>query len=57
MLQSLKFVGTQVLILFIIMAVGFFCRKLRVLGEGGVKGLTDLMLCVITPCMMFKAFQ
>ncbi len=57
MLASLKFVGTQVLILFIIMAVGFFCRKLRVLNEGGVKGLTDLMLCVITPCMMIKAFQ
>ena len=37
MLQSLKFVGTQVMILFIIMAVGFACRKLRVLTEGGVK--------------------
>ena len=57
MLQSLKFVGTQVMILFIIMAMGFACRKLRVLTEGGVKGLTDLMLCVITPCMMIKAFQ
>ena len=57
MLESLKFVGTQVLILFIIMAVGFVCRKLRVMNESGVKGLTDLMLCVITPCMMFKAFQ
>ena len=57
MLESLKFVGTQVLILFIVMAVGFFCRKLKVLTEGGVKGLTDLMLCVVTPCMMFKAFQ
>ncbi len=57
MLESLKFVGTQVLILFIIMTVGFVCRKLKVLTEGGVKGLTDLMLCVITPCMMFRAFQ
>ena len=41
MLESLKFVGTQVLILFIIMAVGFVCRKLRVMNESGVKGLTD----------------
>ena len=57
MLESLKFVGTQVLILFILMAVGFACRRLRVLGEGGVKGLTDLMLYLITPCMMIKAFQ
>jgi predicted permease len=57
MLDSLKFVGTQVLILFIIMAVGFACRKLRVLTEGGVKGLTELMLFLVTPCMMLKAFQ
>ncbi len=57
MLESLKFVGTQVLILFILMAVGFVCRKLWVLNEGGVKGLTDLMLYLVTPCMMIKAFQ
>ena len=57
MLESLKFVGAQVLILFILMGVGFACRKLRVLGEGGVKGLTDLMLYLITPCMMLRAFQ
>ena len=57
MLESLRFVGMQVLILFIIMGVGFACRKLRVLTEGGVKGLTDLMLYLITPCMMLKAFQ
>ena len=57
MLENLRFVGAQVLILFIIMAVGFVCRKLRVLTEGGVKGLTDLMLYLITPCMMIKAFQ
>jgi len=57
MLESLRFVGTQVLILFIIMAVGWLCRKLRLLTETSVKGLTDLMLCVITPCMLLKAFQ
>lgn len=57
MLESLRFVGTQVLILFIIMAVGYGCRKLKLLTEASVKGLTDLMLCVITPCMLLKAFQ
>ena len=57
MLESLRFVGTQVLVLFIIMAAGFLCRKLRLLAEEAVKGLTNLMLCLITPCMMLKAFQ
>ncbi len=57
MLESLRFVGTQVLVLFIIMAAGFLCRKLRLLAEEAVKGLTNLMLCLITPCMLLKAFQ
>ena len=57
MLASLSFVGTQVLILFIIMALGVLCRKLRLLNDESVKGLSDLMLYLITPCMMLKAFQ
>ena len=57
MLESFEFVGTQVLILFIILALGVLCRKRRLLTEESVKGLTDLMLYLITPCMMLKAFQ
>ncbi len=57
MLDSLRFVGTQVLVLFIVMALGFLCRKWKLLGEESVKGLTNLMLCLITPCMLLKAFQ
>ena len=57
MLDSLRFVGTQVLVLFIILAAGFLCRKWRLLAEEAVKGLTNLMLYLITPCMMLKAFQ
>lgn len=57
MLANLQFVGTQVLVLFIIMALGALCRKLHILTEESVKGLTGLMLYLITPCMMLKAFQ
>ncbi len=57
MLASLSFVGTQVLILFILMALGVLCRKLKLLSDESVKGLSDLMLYLITPCMMLKAFQ
>ncbi len=57
MLESLRFVGTQVLVLFILMAAGFCCRKWKLLAEEGVRGLTNLMLCLITPCMLLKAFQ
>ena len=57
MLESLRFVGTQVLVLFILMALGVLCRKLKLLSDESVKGLSDLMLYLITPCMMLRAFQ
>jgi len=57
MLGHLQFVGTQVLVLFILMAAGFVCRRLGWLREEGVKSLTNLMLYLITPCMLLSAFQ
>ena len=57
MLTSLKFTGTQVLVLFILMGVGYLAAKLRWLTEEGIKSVTNLMLYVITPCMMISAFQ
>ena len=57
MLESLRFVGTQVLFLFILMSLVVLCRKLKLLSDESVKGLSDLMLYLITPCMMLKAFQ
>ena len=57
MLTSLKFTGTQVLVLFLIMAVGFLAAKLKWLSEEGIKSVTNLMLYVVTPCMMVNAFQ
>ena len=57
MLTSLQFVGGQVLVLFIIMALGFLITKLNYLTEAGIKSITNLMLYLITPCMMIHAFQ
>lgn len=57
MLTSLKFTGTQVLVLFILMGVGYLAAKLKFLSEEGIKSVTNLMLYIITPCMMINAFQ
>lgn len=57
MLESLQFTGTQVLVLFLLMGVGFLCARKKLLTDGAVKSLTDLMLYIITPCMMISAFQ
>jgi len=57
MLQSLQTVGLQVLILFVLMAVGFTARKVKILTPEGIKSITELMLYVVTPCLFINSFQ
>ncbi len=56
-MSSFLTVGTQVFILFIIMGLGFLARKLKWLNQEGVNSITNLMLYIITPCMLINAFQ
>lgn len=55
--NSFLTVGTQVFILFILMALGFLARKLKWLDQQSVSGITNLMLYLITPCLLINAFQ
>ena len=57
MLASLLTVGQQVIILYLLIAVGFVCGKTKFLAEGAVTGLTNFVLSVVTPCVMIQAFQ
>ncbi len=57
MLESFFIVGTQVLILFILILIGFFCGKIRLLNHTGVSCINDLMLYVVNPCVIVNAFQ
>lgn len=57
MLQSFQIVGLQVLILFVLMAVGFTARKVKILTPEGIKCITELMLYVVTPCLFINSFQ
>lgn len=50
-------IGQQVLVLFILIAVGFVCGKLGVMTEHASKKMTDIVLYVVTPCVMISAFQ
>lgn len=49
-------VAQQVLILFILIGVGFLCAKTKLLNETVTKGLTDLVLYCVTPCVLIKSF-
>ena len=47
---------TQVIILFILIIIGVILAKTNVLGENGVKNITDLVLYTVTPCVIIKSF-
>ncbi|MDD6735062.1 MAG: AEC family transporter [Clostridiales bacterium] len=47
----------QVLIIFILMSVGFAMKKLKLITDDGIKQLTDILLMVVTPCVLVRAYQ
>ena len=50
-------VGHQVLILFILIGVGVICNKVHFLTETVVKGMNNIVLYFVTPCLMLVSFQ
>lgn len=57
MLANIANVATQVAILFILIAVGFICRKIKLLNDTTVKGMSDLVLYIVTPANIIAAFH
>lgn len=47
---------TQVIILFILIAVGFVLAKVKMLNDNAVKCITDFVLMLVTPCVIVKSF-
>ena len=50
-------IAQQVLVLFILVGVGFVCGKKQVITAEASKKMTDIVLYVVTPCVMIAAFQ
>lgn len=57
MVDNFLMVTNQVVILFILIAVGFLCGKVDFLNDNAAKKMTDLVLYIVTPCVMINAFQ
>ncbi len=49
-------VGEQVLVLFSLIAVGFLCNKGKLLTKEANKRISDLVVIVVTPCVIIKSF-
>ena len=56
-MDNFFFVATQVGVLFSLMAVGALCRKFRLLDEASVKGVVNVLVLVVTPCLIVDCFQ
>ena len=50
-------VFTQVVILLLLILVGFVLTKGGVLTEKGAKSMTDMVLTIVTPCVIIKSFM
>ena len=57
MLGSFIDVGTQVRVLFVLIAVGAVLTKCGMITEQGSRTMTDVVLYAVTPCVIVNAFQ
>ena len=57
MFENVLTVGNQVIILFVLMAVGFVLGIKKILNENAVKSMTDLVLYTVTPCVIINSFM
>jgi len=46
----------QVIILLVLIILGFILTKAKTLNSGSIKGMTDLVLVIVTPCVIIKSF-
>ncbi len=50
-------VGINVIIIFLLIGVGFVLQKLKFFTPEGIKQMTNLLLNVVTPCVLIQAYQ
>lgn len=57
MLNNFLTVGQQVLILFLLIGIGYICSKKGLINGIQAKGMTNLVMYVVTPSVMIHSFQ
>lgn len=56
-MENIRVVADQVLILFVMIGVGYFCGKKKILSKEAISGITELVLLIITPSVVINSFQ
>ena len=57
MLQNMIVVAGQVLMLFLMIGVGWFCARKKILSAEGADQLSRISLNIVTPCVVINSLQ
>ena len=57
MLSTMWTVFSQVLVLFAIIATGYILTKKKIINETGLAQMTEILLMIVTPCVIVHAFS
>ena len=56
-MESLFAVARQVAALFVLMGFGAFLRRAKLIGDAAVDGFVNVLILVVTPCVIVDVFQ
>lgn len=56
-MENFLTVAAQVGVLFALMGAGAVCRWMKLVDDASVKGMVNVLLLVVTPCLMMDVFQ
>ena len=56
-MENLATVAAQVGVLFALMGVGAACRWFRLVDDTSVKGMVNVLILLVTPCLIVDVFQ
>lgn len=57
MIESFLTVGRQIITLYLLMAAGYVLGKVKLIDDRGSLCISNLVMYVVSPCMMLVAFQ
>lgn len=57
MIDGFILTAQQVCVLFVLVATGYICRRGGLFSDAFVKGAVNLLLLVVTPCLIVHVFQ
>lgn len=55
--ENASTIAQQVMILFLLIAVGFLIRKIRMIDDSSLRQINNILLIIINPCVIVVSFQ